>query len=110
MQNGNIRKIQEILNLGFDLESTVNGITFLTYAVMIGNINLIYLLVESGANINQRCENSLTPLAHAAASGAFKEFKCLADAGADFDLNYTIIINGAQSKENSLLMLAVVGG
>ena len=56
MQNGNIRKIQQILNLGFDLESTVNGITFLTYAVMIGNINLIYLLVESGANINQRCE------------------------------------------------------
>jgi len=110
MKDGDIKKIKELLNSGVNLKSTIDGITFLTYAVMIGNIDLIYLLIESGANINQRCENSFTPLAHAAASGAFKEFKYLSDAGADFDLNYTIIINGAQSKENSLLMLAVIGG
>jgi upstream activation factor subunit UAF30 len=110
MKDGDIKKIKELLKSGVDLESTIDSITFLTYAVMIGNIDLIYLLIESGANINQRCENSLTPLAHAAVSGAFKEFKYLSDAGADFGLNYTIIINGAQSIENSLLMLAVVGG
>jgi hypothetical protein len=88
------KKISNMLNDGVDLKVKVDDITLLTYGVMIGNVEIIAMLIQAGANINQRSGNTLTPLAHAAACGAVEEFMFLADAGVNLKLTYTINING----------------
>jgi ankyrin repeat protein len=110
MKEEDLKKVSNIINDGVDFKITVDDITLLTYGVMIGNVEIIAMLIQAGANINQRSGNTLTPLAHAAACGAMEEFMCLADAGANLKLTYTININGQESKSNPLLIIAVIGG
>ena len=110
MQVQDIDNIKQILSKDIDLKVKIDDVTLLTYAVMIGNLEIISLLIEAGANINQRSGNSLTPLAHAAAYGAFDEFMCIATAGAKLNLTYKININSDETLNNPLLLLAVVGG
>ncbi|KAI5779642.1 ankyrin repeat-containing domain protein [Peziza echinospora] len=87
---GRSRAIQLLLEHGANVNSigTRDGYTPLHSAVCWGTVTFdgaqaVGLLIEKGANIEQRCSSGRTPLHHAAIKGCEVMTKLLVDKGAD---------------------------
>jgi hypothetical protein len=81
-ETGNIEMVKLLLEYGFD------PIIFcpLVCAVRGRNINIVVLLIEAGANLNELDDGRSTPLMCAAALGNLEIVKLLVEAGASLDM------------------------
>ena len=85
-QDGEVAEVQRLLSLGYQPnEFDELGKTPLHYAAERGHLEVIKLLVASGADVNANDERVIgnTPLRQVAANCSFEVAKILIDAGAD---------------------------
>lgn len=110
ISDNDISKIQLLFENGANLNSKQKGMSALTLAVDKHNIKIIEFLIHSGADLNQRCDDSLTPIAKSALLGDSESFMLLAKSGANLALTYDLKFNGRDVENNTLLLLASIGG
>jgi hypothetical protein len=103
-ESGNIRRVQELLDSGVDINDYVNdyGMTALLLASMYEHIDIVRLLLEKGADVNIKDENGYNALMWASVRGYTDIVRLLLENGADINLQ----------NENgyTALMLASVSG
>jgi ankyrin repeat protein len=68
---------------------TSRGFTALHCAALKGKVEVVRILIASGANINAQAENNVTPLHFAAEQGHYQVVEVLLNAGARTDLKMT---------------------
>ena len=85
-QDGEVAEVQRLLSVGYQPnEFDELGKTPLHYAAERGHLEVIKLLIASGADVNANDERVIgnTPLREVAANCSFEVAKILIDAGAD---------------------------
>ncbi len=92
-KNGDIQSITQLLSLS-SVKSTVNavdehGFTPLMYASIIGDVSIVKILVENGADVNAQNQSGATALMLAAKYNHIKLCKVLVKSGADAKLKTT---------------------
>ena len=90
IENNDINAIRELINSGFDINSTTpNGYSYtpLTYAITQNKPDVVIALLENGADI-ELCTTHGSPLAIAASYDNFDLVKLLLDRGADINNDY----------------------
>lgn len=106
-----IQYIKDIINAGASLNARdINGLTPLHTLAGYGNIELIKLLIEYGADIDDHTTHiGNTPLHIAAWEGQIKAIEVLVAAGADINIHnfngYTPLHNAAGNTSVDIVML-----
>ena len=98
---------------GIYTDKNLIGGTSLIYASHNGYIQIVKILLESGANINITDCYGKTPFVHAYKWNRVKIIKLLLDAGADVDTKYdrlTILQHACQSNNISIIKLLLKSG
>ena len=85
MQQSDIEKIKELIKEGTNLNIFADSMPPLYHAVNNGNLEIVKLLVENGADVNVKNVVGQTPLHEAARCGYFEIVKYLIDKGADIN-------------------------
>jgi ankyrin repeat protein len=82
---GNINEVDKLLKQGVNPDAAVDnsGITALMQAARIGDVEIVKLLLNKGANVNAQAGMGTTALMNAAAIGNLEMAKTLIDKGAD---------------------------
>jgi cytochrome c len=81
-KEGDLARIEQLLDQGADINKRAGGATALHYAILKGHINAAELLIQRGADIN--ATSSLgTPLYFAASGGRTEIARLLLERGAD---------------------------
>ncbi|MGB3694161.1 MAG: ankyrin repeat domain-containing protein [Spirulinaceae cyanobacterium] len=109
---GKIETVSEYLKKGGNPNERINSITALHYAAVKGNYEIVALLIENGADVNARSNESSTPLHWAMQSRNPETITLLIEKGADFEAVdqrgttplYWAAAHGA--KEATLILLA----
>jgi uncharacterized protein len=83
-KSGNIDLVQILIDAGFDLNAGLSSP--IASAASYRYPNIIKLLIESGAKVNDLMEGAVTPLMYASASGCIDCVRLLVEAGADVNL------------------------
>ena len=88
VSNEKAEEVRELVKSdNVDINSQNNGLgTFLTMAAYMGNVEIIEILLDNGARINQTSFNGLTPLMNAVISRNPAAVKLLVERGADISL------------------------
>lgn len=60
-----------------------NGMSELHHAAKDGDVEKVLALIETGADMHQRCNKGISPLGYAASEGRLEVAKALLDKGAD---------------------------
>ena len=83
-----IKKVKYLLYLGADVNaySDFNDMTVLMMAVKKGNLEMVKVLAQNGANVNLRDDEGATALMHASIEGKKDVVKVLLNEGADASL------------------------
>ena len=82
-RNGNLARVQELLNLGIDLDRPISHGTALAHAAGQGHKEIVELLIGRGADIEGG--NGLSPLSCAARKGRDELVRLLIARGADIE-------------------------
>lgn len=98
---GRVDTIKEAIRLGVDINAiSAEGNTALCFASYWGQLDVVKMLLENGADLEMRSEQTgLTPLLEAAHFGQFKIVKFLTESGAD--------LNAKDRNGKTALMIAV---
>jgi ankyrin repeat protein len=108
IENNDIDAIRELINSGFDINSTTpNGYTYtpLTYAITQNKPDVVIVLLENGADI-ELCTTFGSPLAIAAYHDNFDLVKLLLDRGADINNDYRFT-DWSSTAESAIFCAAV---
>ena len=82
-QRGDTALVEELLKEGADPNTTSGGASPLVFAAEEGHIDIVRLLLQAGANINEGDNGNITPLICASTRGYAPIVRLLLDAGAD---------------------------
>ena len=83
-RNGEIQKIEKLLNDGVSINATVNNsYTAISYAAAKGDLKTMDFLITKGADLNMSSKGAKTPLLVAAGAGQIDAIKLLIEKGAD---------------------------
>jgi hypothetical protein len=87
IRKGDLAMVQEITARGSSLDEPDKefGIPPLGWAALYGNVDIARLLIDAGANVNERDRNGYRPLHSAAFLGRSKVFDLLLERGAEAD-------------------------
>ena len=85
IENMTVEEMQSLLDQGFDVNQDYHGINIFTRIIIAGIINVVALLIESGADIHAPA-NGRGPLHYAASSNHPEIIQLLIDAGIDIDV------------------------
>jgi ankyrin repeat protein len=88
IDNGNHKLVQELIKdaSSDNWEEPETPIPILNYAVLLEDMDVIQLLLNSGANINQSDIEENTPLMHAVRVGNLEIVKFLINSGAEISV------------------------
>jgi len=101
IQEGDLAKVKESLQIGANPNATYNGQTVLGWAALLGHQDIVECLVEKGATIDAKDVEGRTPLMLAAEGGHCAIIEYLINHGAN--------VNNQDSDGNTVLMHAVAG-
>lgn len=90
VKSGSISTIKKMLKQGHSPDVTsLSGNPCLVYAIFRGNLNIVKLLVEAGANVNRECDAPLerTPLHYGCLRGERKIVELLVERGAKLNVS-----------------------
>jgi ankyrin repeat protein len=104
-ENSLTEMVEYFLSKGVDVNAAGDplkglGTTALHYAAMVGSKEIVKLLIENGAKVDARSQNSETPLFGTAIGGAVEAAKVLLDNGAD--------VNARNDRNNTPLHFALM--
>lgn len=99
--DGDIDKVKDLLDKGVSPNQTNECDPILTFASASGEVEIVKLLLDRGADINIRDLEGVTPLIFAAAMGSLECVKILIQRGAD--------INAQDEKGYTALIVAAEG-
>lgn len=85
IDNGRLLAAKQLLICGVDVNLQVDGITPLHSAISTKNIELVKLLLEHGADVNQAGYDNIAPLYYAASINQLDIVKLLLSRGAHID-------------------------
>jgi ankyrin repeat protein len=86
-KESDLHLIHQLLDEGTNIDvKDMFGRTALHYMAVLGNVDIMKLLITLGANINERSNSLWTPLLYASESGNCNCLKVLLDAGADISI------------------------
>jgi ankyrin repeat protein len=108
-RNGNIELVRALIdNYGVDTQD-YDGRTALLMASMYGHIDIVELLLKSGANINKKDGNGYTALYWATARGFKNIIRLLLKSGADTNIinnnGSTALFRAADNKNKKIMAL-----
>jgi len=83
VETQNIPRIKELIEAGTNLNVVYEGMTVLHMAAKIGNVEIVNIFLEAGANVDAKDSDDATPLHYAAVYGHLAVVKQLITAGAD---------------------------
>lgn len=90
---GDIEKIKELIDSGIDLgAASIQGMNPLHFSIAVGNVEIVNLILESGANIDLGIENEtgMPPLVVALNRGKTDIFEMLLERGAKVNTSFCI--------------------
>jgi len=115
VNDGEIEKVQAMLNNGFDIETRLHGKkTALMIASKSGNLELVTLLIKHGADVDTQSKKHSTPLNPAAKRGYTKIVALLLENGASVDnrnrKGSTPLIQAAKNNHPEIAQLLINAG
>lgn len=88
---GDIKKVNQLLDQGADVNEDDIGFTSLIHAAREGHIDIVKLLLKRGANVNARSDDwNITALHFAVDRGHIDVVRCLLAKGADVNSVATV--------------------
>ena len=75
-RDGEIEKLKEAIDSGFDINSKLQGYTGLQLALLYGKAEAAMLLIENGANTNELAPDGISPMQACALSNALADEDC----------------------------------
>lgn len=85
-RSGNAKWVKSILTQNVDVDSSLETVTALMYAANYGNLEVVNILLDAGANINRQDNNGATALIWAAKGDNPDVIQLLFKAGSNIDL------------------------
>ena len=80
IMKGDLETVQKMIELGEDVNQKSLGMTPLHFAARYNKAEIVEVLIESGADVNKRCDRGFTVRKHAELSNAKDALKVLKSA------------------------------